>query len=167
MPEELSHVGELEVPQDPTFAQRLWRIERVGWGILLLIVLAAFLGVFGHGWLSNEHWRAPDGRLAVEYQRFERLHTETPLLIHLSPRAAPRDTTWLWLGIDFAESANVESVVPIPVAMHSTPDRVWYGFSPPPTLVVIRYAPERPFRRTGHLGLAAGPVLAFTQFVYP
>jgi hypothetical protein len=45
-------VGDLEVDQNLEFEKVFWRAQRIGWGVVALVVLAALLGVFGNGSLG-------------------------------------------------------------------------------------------------------------------
>ena len=63
-------VGDLEISQDLTFQRRSWIVQRVGWVMLALLILAALGGLFGPGPLSRARAGPHDGPLWVEYQRF-------------------------------------------------------------------------------------------------
>ena len=41
------------VQEDMTMQQRVWRFERVGWYLLVVIVLLGLAGVFGNGPLRD------------------------------------------------------------------------------------------------------------------
>ncbi len=77
------------VQEDMTMQQRVWRFERVGWYLLVVIVLLGLAGVFGNGPLSNAQVTSADGRLHVEYQRLSRSGTTDSLRITV-PRQRPR-----------------------------------------------------------------------------
>jgi hypothetical protein len=57
------------VQEDMPMQQRVWRFERVGWYVLVAIVLLALAGLFGNGPLSDAEVVSQDGRVRVEYQR--------------------------------------------------------------------------------------------------
>lgn len=42
-----SSVGDVELAQDLAFHRRELRAERIGWAVMLMIVLLALLGLFG------------------------------------------------------------------------------------------------------------------------
>jgi hypothetical protein len=46
-------IGDLEINQDLGAQQKTWTIQRIGWGGMALIVLAALGGAFGSGPLAR------------------------------------------------------------------------------------------------------------------
>src|SRR5262245_45193555 len=58
------------IPEDMTFQERLWLVERVGWAMMGLFVVFALLGVFSSGVSSETRAATADGAVVVEYQRF-------------------------------------------------------------------------------------------------
>lgn len=46
---EARRIGDLEISQDLEFQKRSWTIQRVGWVVIALLILAGLLGVFGKG----------------------------------------------------------------------------------------------------------------------
>lgn len=69
------------VQEDMPMQQRVWRFERVGWYVLVAIVLLALAGLFGNGPLSDAEVVSQDGRVRVEYQRLSRSGTTDSLFI--------------------------------------------------------------------------------------
>jgi len=74
-------VGSLEIVQDMTFQRRAWVVQRIAWVVMLLIVVAAVLGLFATGPLSGTTAKTDDGVLTIEYGRFARHDAQTDLLI--------------------------------------------------------------------------------------
>ena len=55
--------GDLQLEQDLVLQQRTWRVQRIGWVVLALIVLCGTLGLFGGiGPLNSTSTQAADGR---------------------------------------------------------------------------------------------------------
>lgn len=69
------------VQEDMPMQQRVWRFERVGWYVLVAIVLLALAGLFGNGPLSDAEVVSQDGRVRVEYQRLSRSGTTDSIFI--------------------------------------------------------------------------------------
>src|SRR5688500_11374240 len=67
---EPKRVGAIEVDQDLDHVRSLWRVQRVGWVIMLLLVIGGLLGLFGKGPLA-EHQVQTNG-LTLDYDRFAR-----------------------------------------------------------------------------------------------
>jgi hypothetical protein len=77
--------GDLQIDEDPDAQRRHWIAERVGWTVITLVILAALLGLFGSGWLSEASVGTPEGALRLEYSRFGRFLAPTTLRLHLGP----------------------------------------------------------------------------------
>lgn len=161
--------GDLEQERDLAFQRREWMVQRVAWVAMTLILLAALAGLLGSGPLSSTTTEA--GPLAVEYNRFERRHAPTGLVIRVAPGASSGDRVEVWLPVAFVESLDIESVMPEPAEVRSDGDRIVYAFA--------IGDPSRPFDATfalehnntgsvaGAVGLVDGPEIAFRQIVYP
>ena len=60
----------LELATDDAFQQIEWRIQRIGWLVWAMLLLAALLGLTGSGWLSGAEVTSDDGAVTVKYDRF-------------------------------------------------------------------------------------------------
>jgi hypothetical protein len=161
-----------EIDEDMEFERRSWRWQRVGWAVILLILLSALLGLFGTGWLDSAVAGQPGSQLWVEYDRFGRLQAETTRLqIHLGPGTGASGKVRIWLNHEYMESVRVTSLTPQPESVEDGPDRFTYVFNVPdasqPTLVIFRLEPDKMGRVTGVVGLEGGASLSFKQFIYP
>lgn len=82
----------MEINEELEMHEKGWIIQRVGWVILLLIMAAGALGLFGEGWLSDQ--TPSNGDVKVEYQRFYRYESEMKILIesrrHISTVSLPQ-----------------------------------------------------------------------------
>jgi hypothetical protein len=158
----------LEIDQDLAFQQKMWRFQRFGWLALLLVALAAAVGVFGvNGPLSRQ--RASAEALQLEYQRFVRYETPAALTVQLAPQGG--DSASLWLGQGFAERFLVEQIVPEPERVEATPERVTYTFATPrsggPLQVTLHIRPQQPGPSVSLAGAGDGRPIEFYQFIYP
>lgn len=71
------------VEDDIAFQRKAWKVERVGWACLLVLVVFALLGLFSNGPLSDRRLTTPDGTLQVDDQRFLRQGGRSPLRLAL------------------------------------------------------------------------------------
>ena len=60
---ETDRVGDLEIHQDLPFQRRSWTVQRVGWAIMALVVLAGLLGGL---WLRGRDERRQRQPLSTE-----------------------------------------------------------------------------------------------------
>ena len=158
--------------QDLDFQRREWAIQRAAWLVFLAIVLAAVLRLFGSdGLVSDAAAGEKDGPLFVEYQRFERYHAPTELTVQIGPGVAREGAVRLWLDSGYAQSPEIDSVLPEPEAVEVGSERVTYVFqvSTPdePTTIALQVRHSQFARQRGRLGIEGGPELSFTQFDYP
>ncbi|WP_447598092.1 hypothetical protein [Nitrospira sp. Nam80] len=108
-------VGDLEINQDLPVQHRMWRIQRVGWAAMGLIVLSGLAGLFGHGPLSDTIAGDIHGPLWVEYERFGRYEGSSELRIHVKPGQASNGSVRIWLGPDYTGRVNIQRITPEPV----------------------------------------------------
>jgi hypothetical protein len=163
--------GDLEITQDLEFQRRDWRAQRIGWGIMLLLIVAAIAGVFGHGPVAKHRVRTLDGRLEVQYDRIIRHASEIPLRLRILP-APVRDTlVEVWISNAFIRGLIIERIEPEPLEEHVAEDGLLYRFrvADPsrPSDIVFHVEPDQLWRRRGAIGLVAGDTVRFTQYVLP
>src|SRR4029079_12532418 len=58
------------IKEDMDFQRRSWTVERAGWLILGVVMVAALVGLFGYGPVSKAHLNGND--LKLSYERFQR-----------------------------------------------------------------------------------------------
>lgn len=72
------------IREDMAYQLKVWRFERVGWYVLILVVLMGLMGVFSRGLLSSRDVRSEDGKVRVEYEMFHRNGSTNSMKITLS-----------------------------------------------------------------------------------
>ena len=65
----------IAVGEDLEFQRKWWRFEQIIWPILLLVVVADILGLFGRGWLAKRRAVTTDHAMTVDYEWVERAST--------------------------------------------------------------------------------------------
>lgn len=163
-------VGSLQVDQDLTYQERTWTVERIGWAIMLLLVLAGASGLFGGGPLSQATAGEQGGALWVEYPRFARLKAPTELRLHVGSESVAGDTARVWLDQRYLDSARVEQVSPEPDQVVVGADRLEYVFaaaSEQPATLTFFLEPEHVGRHAGRIGIVDGPTVEFSQIIWP
>jgi hypothetical protein len=172
-PKENPSQSRLELPGSDR-EDRPWelRAQRIGWGAFALLVLAALVGLLGHGPLSHVVVQDPASPLRVEYNRFERYQGPTDLRLRLGPGAAREGGLRIWISRAFLDAIELEQVVPQPRAVELGADRQTYVFDAPglsgEASVVFHHKPDVKFSRvTAQVGLDGAAGVTFWQFVYP
>jgi hypothetical protein len=164
-------IDDLQLKQDMAHQRREWRVQRIGWAVMALLLLAALAGLLGPGPLSRTVVNGADSRLRVEYDRFA--HTQAPgeLLIELPADIAKAGTVRLRLNREFVESVEIMGVVPEPASSTIDGNGLVYELatraSARPVTVAVQYE-YRVFGSTPvRVAIEGGPAVSFDQWVYP
>jgi hypothetical protein len=168
---EPQRVGDLEVYQDLRFQEREWTVQRVGWALMLLVILLALLGLFGTGPISTGSAEADDGAIAAGYERFVRHDGRTTLTLEVDGSQAQDGEIQVWVSRDYIDAMQVEQIAPSPSDTVAADDRLVYTFpidDPSSTLTVaFSLAPQDMLRLSGEAGIPDGPTISWNQFSYP
>lgn len=119
------HSRDYPVREDMTHQVKVWRFERWGWYTLVLLVLLALLGLFSRGPLSTRDVHGDDGKVRVQYERFHRHGSSSPMQI--SVNGAPNATVELELTEGLLDGFNIETLQPQPLRAFSAGQgmRLW------------------------------------------
>lgn len=106
------------VHEDMAFQLKVWRFERVGWYVLVLVVVLGLVGVFSRGIVSSRDVRSDDGRVRVEYDMFHRNGSSNSMKINVTGGAdAPLE---LELAGELLEGFSIETLQPEPLRASSS-----------------------------------------------
>jgi hypothetical protein len=166
---ETKSIDGLQLHQDMTHQRREWRVQRIAWVLMGLLMLAALLGLLGPGPLSHADVSA--AALRVEYSRFEHMQAPGELRIELPADAVQAGTVRLRLNRGFVEQVDLERIDPEPRASAADSDGLIYEFdtrrSPGPVAVVVYYKYRTFGHMPVHVAMEGGPAVSFAQWVYP
>lgn len=161
----------LQLESDPAFQRGMWTIQRVGWGVMLGVMVAALLGLLGRGPLSRTYKVHPDSPLAIEYERFGRASSPDRLRVYLLPGSSRGGEARLAIGREFFESVEEVEVEPTPLRVEAGGGWLRYRFAATeparPTVVSLRYKPNRAGGITGRVALDGHAPFRFSQYVFP
>jgi hypothetical protein len=104
---------------------KVWRFERCGWYMLVLLVVLGLAGLFSRGLLSTRDVRSEDGRVRVQYEMFHRNGSTNSMNISVS--GAPESTVELELAGEILEGFSIETLQPEPARARSSGQgiRLW------------------------------------------
>jgi hypothetical protein len=162
----------LELEENLRFQQREWRVQRLGWWLLSLFVLAAALGLFGHGPLSRGRAGDRSAPIRVQYERFVRLGASSRITLQvLSPVQAAGRERVLRINREYFDRVRFERVIPEPTTVDVGPVDALLHFAAPvadtgPWTIVLEVEPLRAGRLVAVFGGGDGPALTVTQFAY-
>ncbi len=168
----MTRYGDLQIEQDPTFQQREWRVQRIGWWLLAGFVVAAALGLFGGGPLSRAQAGERGAPLWIEYERFTKVGAPTRLLVHA--QAAPHDGSWgldLRVARPYFDAMEITRMVPQPASVEVGAELVRLWFAAPsaraePLTVILDVQPRTIGWHRAVWAGAQGARVSFVQLAY-
>jgi hypothetical protein len=118
------------VREDMAYQVKVWRFERWGWYVLVLLVVLGLCGVFSRGPLSFRDVHASDGKLRVQYEVFHRNGSTNPMVI--SVVGVPDALVEVELSGSLLDGSSVETMLPEPVRSSSAGEglKLWLQADP-------------------------------------
>jgi hypothetical protein len=149
------------------FQRREWLVQRIGWVLMALVIVAGALGLFGDGPLAQR--KAANSALQIEYDSL--LHRNAQTTWVLTVRAPPREGRYrLALDASWARQFRIDDIEPRPQSTAPDGGRWIYEFRSQEgraTPILFHVEPRSIGRFEGSVQLEGAPPLAVTQFVYP
>jgi hypothetical protein len=142
---------------------RGWRVERVGWALTTLLVVAATLGLFGDGPLARASASVADGT-SVRYERFAR--TRRPVDIE-AVRPARADSARVRVSEEFLRAVDLLAVDPPPSRWRVAGGERIYEFEGATSSVILRVEYRRAGRVAGSIAWGAAAPVTFSTLVFP
>jgi hypothetical protein len=161
----------LEIDRAIEFQRTEWRVQRIGWFVMALMVLAALAGLTGNGMLARATAGGPPDPVRLEYGRFERLRAPATLTVEIAGGAITGERVELWIERTYLRGVSIESIVPEPREVRAAANGLIYVFAAddpgyPLTIAFdLRHADSG--RKSGRVALVDAPAISFDQFVYP
>jgi hypothetical protein len=114
--------NKLPIDDEISLHRKGWVIQRIGWMLMFAFLIAAVLGVFGEGPLSNKKIQA--GKITVEYEKFCRY--EHGMEIRL--QSAEENISTVSIPQTYLKSFRVGTIVPEPEKQIATAGSIQYKF---------------------------------------
>jgi len=166
----IHRIGDLEINQDLSVQERMWTIQRVGWGFMLVVIFLGLIGLFGHGPISRTWAGNKNDGLWLEYDRFARNQSQSTMLIHL-PTTTASGRASFWLNEAFLAGVEIQHMTPVPLTTTVMDHGVLYDVSladkQEPALIILPLIHQRSGWLTGELRSPGAASIKFTQLVYP
>ena len=160
---------DLQVHEDIDFQRKDWLAQRIGWGAIALVLLAALAGVTGSGPLSRV--TRGDGRyLTVEYERFVRHGARTTLTFRVAPAATTAGRVRIAIDRRFLVANDLQRVVPEPSTTRGRDQHVEFVHDVAAgEALQVRWTvePEEIGKHSVSVRLDGGPPIEMSQFTYP
>lgn len=157
--------------QESDTAKRIeWRVQRLGWVAMALIVVLALAGLFGPGPVSWSTASAPDGTLEVSYSRFLRRGASGDLTLQIPAAATAAGEVEVVFSSEYLDSLEVEAISPEPDSQTTTADGVVFTFAVDersPLAVSLEATAGALGVRQGRIGVVGATPAEFWQVFYP
>ncbi len=160
----------LDVEEDMAFQRRNWRVERIGWAGMTLVLVAAALGLFAEGPLSWTTARDAAGTFVVEYARIHRQTAPTTMKMKVAAQAVAAEGVTIEIDEAFADAFRITEIQPQPVQSMTTADGMRFRFEAAPNApatIYVHLSPEKVGFVRPRLGLAGRDRIALPTFTYP
>lgn len=158
---------DLEVRQDEEFSRREWALERVGWVVLTLFVLAGLAGLLGSGPLS---WsRSGADAVVVHYDSTTHFEADESVTLVIGPDAVRDGTAAVTVTGSWVSGVDLQGIVPEPSAQRLVPGGVLLEFDveiPGELEVQLSFRAQAYGTLTADVG-AGDDVVTFSQLVFP
>jgi len=147
------------------FQRREWVVQRIGWVVFALILLAGLLGLFGDGPLAHRVAASP--ALQIEYDWL--IRRDSPTTWKLTPRVPPKDGHYrVALDADWAQHFRMHGIQPEPASARLVDGRWEYEFEASASVpIVFNVEARRMGSLEGSIRLGDAPPIELSQFAYP
>ena len=161
----------IQINEDRAHQRREWAIERAGWGVMALLLLAGLLGLLGNGPLGRAQAGTP-GTLTVDYDRLQRAKAPTAYRFDIAPSVARDGAVRVRLADTLLEEAQIDAIIPEPASVRAGPGFTEFEFAMAPggdrsRRVVIEYHPTTFGAVRGEIRVAGAEPLQVDHFVFP
>jgi hypothetical protein len=124
----------LPIEDDISLHKAGWIIQRIGWALMFAFLIAAVLGLFGEGPLSER--KIHSGNIEVEYDRFGRY--EHGMLVRIESQNETISS--ISISEEYMEAFRINTIVPTPLKEVAANGTVEFLFEGPTNTVVTFYA---------------------------
>jgi hypothetical protein len=144
-----------------------WRIQRIVWPLMTVLLLAIVAGLLGQGPIARARAGSADAGVTMEYHRF--LRRQAPDMLELRLLASS-DRVRLRIDARYLDAVELKRVFPEPQAVLSGTDATTLEFAGRPgswTVVHIELKPQEFGGVEGWVAVDERAHQPFSQFVYP
>lgn len=157
--------------EDSSFQHTEWTVQRFWWPLLTTLIVAALLGLFSGGPLSETTAGGPSAAVEVTYERFLRNTGRATWTIRVAPQAVEDHKATVFISDDLSRAMQVNSITPTPSSETSTRAGLLLGFDVPrpesPPVVRLHFRPDAIGVRDGVIRGGDGDGVALWLLFYP
>lgn len=159
----------LPIVEKPFWLSFEFQLRRMGFALLLAIVIAAMVGLFSRGYISDARIANDSGTLRIDYEKYSRLMSDMDMKITSSQIRENRNR--IILGGDFMDSFRIDTLQPQPDKMYSLNGKMVleYSVSAPGSeqTLWLSLTPMKFGATHSTVAIDNGPEITLHQFIYP
>lgn len=155
----------LQLDDKMNLHRKEWRVQKIGWSILSLLLIAAALGLFGNGVLSETIVGNPGTNHWMRYQHFIRLEAPFTLEVHMT--TSENKAAVLAIPNDYLQVMNLEKMTPEPDQIQIKEGQVQYIFPGNGHVQVNLQLKPSAFGRKESTFYLNNQPYAISHFIYP
>jgi hypothetical protein len=158
-----------DIDENMPLQRRIWRLERIGWGTLILFVAGIFIGLFGKGPLSYARISAHSNTLQMRYFRFARVNSIEKLIFDI--KVTNQNKPSIIIEDQYFKNNQIVQIMPEPDKVIELSGYYQFQFNSEghDSLFKAEFMiiPLRPGSQSAEIGTDKKALFRFTQFVYP
>jgi hypothetical protein len=158
-----------DIDENMPLQRRIWRLERVGWVVLILFVTSIFIGLFGDGPLSQATMNSPDKKMELKYSRYARVNSLEKLIFKLKTEG--RDKPVILIEAMYFKKNQLTHIMPAPESEIENAGYMEFHFNSSTSdsifTAIFSVTPLKPGSQCARVGADKNPLSGFSQFIYP
>jgi hypothetical protein len=162
--------NQIEIDEDLVFHQRFWKVQRLGWVLWALILVAAVIGFLGPGAKGQQKLQSSASNLSLTFEKS--VHYQAPAELKIQVKQKTKSSsTRLAINRDYIDSVEITRIDPEPNLITDGDGVILYTFnrsnSLEPMTVNLAYKTKTFGRIPIRLKLDEEPSLIAEQLSFP
>ena len=157
------------IDEDMPFQRRQWRVERIGWVLMTVLIVGALAGLCGGGGpLATTTTASADGGLRIKHERFARQLAST--VLEITAQRANERSLQVQISKSYLNAMAVQSITPEPDSMTSANGAAVLTFARAPAgeaKIRLKLEPHTAGTLEGWAVVDQGARVQFKHFIFP
>ena len=162
--------SELEVEEQLPKQHCMWKVQRAGWTLVAITLLASIFGLLSPGIFSKKvAFESGDGGFAVKFERA--LHYQSPCELEVFAPEDPQESgTWISINRSYLDRIELERMEPEATESEMVDDRIVFHFRQmigTTGKITVQFKPTAVGNLACELRTKDTSPIRFKQFVFP
>lgn len=153
----------MEIEDEIDLHKTGWILQRIGWFMVLVILITALLGLFGTGWLSHES--VTGNGYTLSYEKYGRY--ETPATLVLNIASTTDKEIVVSIPSAYIEQQEISNIVPEPKAQKTAKGLTTFHFDAGDQSKIVFYVEPDAIGSISGSFTVNGTALRVSHFIYP